>query len=77
MWLSDFEEAVAAMKKHCGWSCFSAIHGSAFGDRVIFLPHDMNDFYFIYYTKNKSIIKQYRDTWRYPDHYEVIYEGDE
>ena len=77
MWLSDFEEAIAAMKEHCGWSCFSEIQASAFGDRFIFQPNDTKDFYFVYFRDSKKIIKQYFDTWRDPDHYEVIYEGEE
>ena len=77
MWLSDFEEAIAAMKEHCKWSCFSEIQAGAFGDRFIFQPHDMRDFYFVYYKNSKKIVKQYSDTWRNPEHYEVIYAGDE
>ena len=76
MWLSDFEEAIAAMKEHCGWSCFSEIQASAFGDRFIFQPHDTKDFYFVYFRDSKKIVKQYPSTWRYSGYYEVIYEGD-
>lgn len=77
MWLSDFEEAIAVMKEHCKWSCFSEIQAGAFGDRFIFQPYDMKDFYFVYFRNSKKIVKQYSDTWRNPEHYEVIYGGDE
>lgn len=76
MWLSDFEEAIAAIKEHCKWSCFSEIQAGVFGDRFIFQPDDMKDFYFVYFRNSKRIVKQYSDTWRYPEHFEVIYEGD-
>lgn len=76
MWLSDFEEAIAAMKKHCNYSCFSVIQVNDFGDRFIFQPHDIKDFYFVYMRQSKKIYKCYSDTWRNPDHYEVIYGGD-
>lgn len=77
MWLQDFEEAIAAMKEHCNYSCFSEIQAGMFGDRFIFQPDDMKDFYFVYFRKSKKIVKQYSDTWRNPEHYKVIYEGDE
>jgi len=79
MWLSDFEEAIAAMKEHCKWSCFAVIQASMYGDRFIFQPEDadsIKDFVFIYFRNSKKIVKQYSDTWRNPEHYEVIYEGD-
>ena len=77
MFLSDFEEAIAAMKEHCGWSCFSKIETGIFGDRFIFTPHGRDDFYFMYMRHNKNIYKCYSDTWKNPEHYEVIYKGDE
>lgn len=76
MWLSDFEEAIAAMKEHCKWSCFSVIQAGMYGDRIIFQPHDLKDFYFVYMRQSKKILKCYSDTWRNPEHYDVIYEGD-
>ena len=76
MWLSDFEEAIAAMKEHCIYSHFSVIQAGAYGDRFIFQLHNLKDFYFVYYRDSKKIVKQYSDTWRHPEHYEVIYEGD-
>ena len=80
MWLSDFEEAIAAMKEHCKWSCvccFSVIQAGMHGDRIIFQPHDLKDFYFVYERQSKKILKCYSDTWRNLGHYEVIYEGEE
>ena len=77
MWLNDFEEAITAIKEHCKWSCFDSVAASAFGDSFIFQPRGPKDFYFVYFRDNKKIVKQYFDTWRKPDHYEVIYEGDE
>lgn len=77
MWLSDFEEAIAAIKEHYTWSCFSLIQCGVFGDRFIFQPNEMNNFYFVYFRKTGSIIKQFSDTWKHPEHYEVIYKGDE
>lgn len=75
MWLSDFEEAIAAMKEHCEWYCFSEIQVNLFGD-IVFKPDEYDTFYFVYIRHSKSIYKYYSDTWRHPDHYEVIYEGD-
>jgi len=77
MWLSDFEEAIAAMKEHCNYSCFDSIVVSTFGDSFIFQPRGPKDFYFVYFRDSKKIVKQYFNTWRKPDHYEVIYKGDE
>ena len=74
MWLSDFEEAIAAMKEHCNWSCFSKIEAGIFGEKLIFTPDGRNDFYFVYMRYSKKIYKCYSDTWRNPEHYEIIYE---
>ena len=76
MWLSDFEEAIAAMKEHCNYSCFDRIETNIFGGSFLFCPCNTSNFYFIYHRKNGKIVKRYSDTWRNPDHYEVIYEGD-
>lgn len=76
MWLSDFEEAIAAMKEHSVWRVFSKIEVSAFGDRFIFTPNDREDFYFVYFRDTKAILEYYVDTWHHPEHYRVIYEGD-
>ena len=77
MWLSDFEEAIAAMKEHCSWECFSKIETGVFGEKFIFTPNGRNDFYFVYMRHSKNIYKYYSDTWRNLEHYEVIYKGDE
>ena len=77
MWLSDFEEAITAMKEHCNYSCFGAIQATIFGDCILFIPAEITDFRFVYFRDSKKIIKQYSDTWRNPEHYEIIYEGDE
>ena len=76
MWLSDFEEAITAMKEHCKWYCFSEIQVNLYGD-IIFKPDEYDTFYFVYIRHSKSIYKYYSDTWRNPEHYEVIYAGEE
>ena len=76
MWLSDFEEAIAAMKEHYSWECFSMIQPNAFGDCFLFQPNGMKDFYFVYVRQTGTIIKCYSDTWRHPEHQEIIYKGD-
>lgn len=76
MWLSDFEEAIAAMKEYCGWSCFSEISTDWAGESFIFNPYDNSNFYFVYFRKSKRIVKRYQDTWKHPEHQEIIYEGD-
>lgn len=75
MYLNDFKEAIEAMEKHSGWSCFSLIQISAFGDRFIFLPYRINDFFFVYFINNGKIVMQYSDTWKNPEHKTVIYKG--
>lgn len=72
MWLNDFEEAIATMKEHCEWSCFSEIYVNLSGN-IVFEPDEYDTFYFIYMRHSKSIYKY----WRNPEHYEVIYAGDE
>lgn len=76
MWLSDFEEAIAAMKKHCTWACFSKISTNVYGD-FIFEPHEITDFYFVYFRKTGMIVKRFLVlSTKHPEHEEIIYKGD-
>lgn len=71
MWLSDFKEAITAMKEHCEWYCFSKIYVNLSGN-IVFKPDEYDTFYFVYIRHSKSIYKHWKD----PKHYEVIYAGD-
>lgn len=77
MWLSDFEEAIAAMKEHCKCSCYSKIEVGVFGDRFIFTPDGIVDFEYIYFRNTKTIYRVYSDTWKNSEHKDLIYKGDE
>lgn len=75
MWLSDFANAIQRMIKLCGDSCFKRVSTSIYGDFIF--ETDSSDFYFIMSHKTFRIEKRFEDTWRNPEHKEVIYEGDE
>jgi hypothetical protein len=79
MWLSDFEEAIQNVKAVLGDCCFMRIAWSFDGSALIFYPNsalEEDNIRFVYYRKSHKLLKQYADTWRHPDDYEVIYEGD-
>lgn len=76
MWLSDYKEAIEAMEAVFGDCCFEQIKCSFDGERIIFCTDNLDNLErYIYYRKTGKIIKAFNDTWRNPDHIEVIKEG--
>lgn len=80
MWLSDFEEAIKNVKAIVGDCCFMRMDWAFDGSAVIFYPNtglEADDVHYIYFRKSHRLVKRYADTWKNPEHKEVIYAGDE
>ena len=76
MWLSDYKKAIKEIEKVFGNCCFEQIKGSLDGERIIFYTSYLDNLEnYIYYRRTGKIIKCFNDTWRNPDHIEVIKEG--
>ena len=73
MWLSDFEEAIAAIKEQFGDGCWTKITASLFGDSFIFTDTSGRTIKYLRHTG--AIIETFEDTWRNPEHYTVIKSG--
>lgn len=77
MWLSDFEEAIVTMREVLKECCgLMKIEWTWDGERAIFSGEAGEKSYLVYFRKSHRIEKHYEDTWRNPEHKEVIYEGD-
>jgi hypothetical protein len=75
MFLADYFEAINALMEHLGGysCCFNEIVAGL--DRMCFKMS--NGEKYVYFYQNRRIEKWYFDTWKNPEHKEVIYEGDE
>ena len=74
MFLSDYVEAIQKMIEICGNGVWYDVSCNFYGDFIF--KTDIPDYYFIMSHKTHRIEKIYKDTWRNPEHKEVIYEGD-
>ena len=80
MWLSDFEEAIKKVKAILGDCCFMQAQWAWDGSKLIFYMNtfiEPNDGYLVYFRKTHRLEKWYGNTWKNPEHKEVIYEGNE
>ena len=64
MWLSDFEEAIAMMKKFMGNSCWCSILTSYDGSRFIFHADTSAEDYWVWYRGTNRIEHCHKNTWR-------------
>lgn len=71
MWIEDYLEAVAAVQKYMPNYCWERISCSAFGSTIVFKPTSP-DWYVVYVLKTKELWRTFEDTWRNPDHKELI-----
>ncbi len=75
MWIEDYIEAIAAVQNFFPNCCWDSISCSVFGDKFNFKPHDCEDWWIVYIRESKAIVRIFKDTWRNPDHYEVVNEN--
>ncbi len=74
MRLSNLANAIQRMIKLCGDQYFTHVSTSIYGDFVF--ETDDPDVWYVMSHKTFRIEKHFDDTWRNPEHKEVIYEGD-
>ena len=74
MWPSDFIDALENFKRITGGQVLiDSVTSNAFGDRFIFKTTDLPDnAYYVYFPYTKTLVQQWPDTWRNPDHAPVV-----
>ena len=76
MFLQDFQAVINILAKALGGKCtccFKSISVNYFGDKFIFTI-DENSFYVVN-VETGRITKEFSDTWRNPEHIEILQEG--
>ena len=71
MWLSDYKDAIAAMEKFMGNTCWTSISCSWDGSAFIFTAGDPDTTCWVWRRKENVIEHHYADTWRNPEHKEI------
>ncbi len=75
MWLTDFEEAIAAVKEIMGNCCYTNISCSWDGSAFIFCTSIPDSTKLVYYRNSGRIEIHYADTWTNPEHRDILKEG--
>ena len=72
--LNEYKDAIALMEQFIGNGNFTSISCSWDGSAYIFKTGDPDTSYFVVFPDTRTIEIRYADTWRNPDHKEVVYE---
>lgn len=76
MFLIDYLDAINTLAECLGGACTCCFNEITAGfDRICFKMS--NGEKYVYFYQNRRVEKWYFDTWKNPEHKEVIYEGDE
>ncbi len=76
MFLQDFQEVINILAKALGGKCtccFQNIGVNVFGDKFIFTIDDNS--HYVVNVETGRITKEFSDTWRNPEHMEILREG--
>ena len=74
--LSQYKKAIELMEHFMGNGYFTSISCSWDGTAYLFKTGDPDTSYFVVYPEEGFIEIRYADTWRNPDHKEVVYKED-